>query len=187
MYESGDLRKGLKIEIDGEPHVVTQFEFVKPGKGQALYKCKLKNMITGAQFDKTWRSSEKIIKADLEEAEMEYLYSEPGSYCFMNTSTYDQVFLNTEQVGDALNFLKENTVCSVLLFQENPIGLTLPNFSELRVTQTDPWIKGDTASGDSKPATLETGYKLQVPPFIEEGQLIRVDTRTGKYVERVKG
>jgi elongation factor P len=186
MYESGDLRKGLKIEIDGEPHVVTQFEFYKPGKGQALYKCKLKNMVTGAQFDKTWRSGEKIQQADLEEAEMEYLYADADSYCFMNTSTYVQFFLTAEQVSDAIDFLKENTVCSVLLFQGNPIGITLPNFVELRITQTDPWVKGDTASGDSKPAVLETGYKVQVPPFVEEGQLLKIDTRTGQYVERVK-
>jgi len=187
MYESGDLRKGLKVEIDGEPHVIVQFEFSKPGKGQALYKCKLKNMISGAQFDKTWRSSERIKEADLEETEMEYLYSEPGSYCFMDTSTYEQMFLSADQVGEAVSFLKENTVCSVLLFQGTPIGLTLPIFAELRVTQTDPWAKGDTASGDSKPATLETGYRVQVPTFVEEGQLLRIDTRTGEYVERVKG
>ncbi len=186
MYESGDLKKGLKVEIDGEPHVVVQFQFVKPGKGQALYKCKLKNMISGTQFDKTWRSSDKFKEADLEETEMEYLYADAESYCFMDTSTYDQIFLSADQVGEAINFLKENTVCSVLLFQGKPIGLTLPNFIELRITQADPWAKGDTASGDSKPATLETGYRVQVPPFVGEGQLIRIDTRTGGYAERVK-
>jgi elongation factor P len=186
MYESGELKKGLKVEINGEPHVIVQFEFVKPGKGQALYKCKLKNMISGAQFDKTWRSGEKIKEADLEETEMEYLYADTESYCFMDTSTYEQMFLSVDQVGQAMNFLKENTVCSVLLFQGKPIGLTLPNFVELRIAQADPWVKGDTASGDSKPAMLETGYRVQVPPFVEEGQLIRIDTRTGKYVERVK-
>jgi|SRR3990172_46863 len=186
MYESGDLRKGLKVEIDGQPHVIVQFEFVKPGKGQALYKCKLKNMISGAQFDKTWRSSEKIKEADLEETDMQYLYADTESYCFMDTSTYEQIFLSAEQVGGAVNFLKENTVCSVLLFQGKPIGLTLPNFMELRISKTDPWVKGNTASGDSKPATLETCYRVQVPPFVEEGQLIRIDTRTGEYLERVR-
>jgi len=180
------LKKGLKVEIDGEPHVVVQFQFVKPGKGQALYKCKLKNMISGTQFDKTWRSSDKIKEADLEETEMEYLYTDAESYCFMDTSTYDQIFLSADQVGEAINFLKENTVCSVLLFQGKLIGLTLPNFIDLRISQADPWVKGDTASGDSKPATLETGYRVQVPPFVEEGQLIRIDTRTGGYAERVK-
>lgn len=186
MYESGDLRKGLKIEIDGDPYVITQFEFVKPGKGQALYKCKLKNMLTGAQFDKTFRSGEKFNKADLEELEMEYLYFDGSNYNFMNTSTYDQEVMTPEQVSDAKDFLKENTVCDVLFFDGRPIGLTLPNFVELRIVQADPWVKGDTASGDAKPAKLETGVVIQVPPFVEEGEKIRIDTRTGQYVERVK-
>jgi elongation factor P len=187
MYESGDLRKGLKIELDGAPNVIVQFAFVKPGKGQALYKCKLKNMLTGALYDKTFRSGEKFKEANLEEHEMEYLYSDGEQYCFMNTSTYDQIYLTIDQVGDAGTFLKENTVCNLLFFEEKPIGVSLPNFINLRVEKTDPWAKGDTASGDSKPATLETGYVLQVPPFVEEGQIIKIDTRTGEYVERVKG
>ncbi len=187
MLESGDLRKGLKIELDGEPYVIVQFEFVKPGKGQALYKCKLKNMVTGVQFDKTFRSNEKFNEPDLQELEMEYLYADGNQYCFMNTSTYDQQFLTEDQVGDTKDFLKENTVCNVLLFEGRPIGISLPIFINLRVEKTEPWARGDTASGDSKPATLETGYVLQVPPFIEEGELIKIDTRSGDYVERVKG
>jgi elongation factor P len=186
MYESGDLKKGLKIEIDGEPHVIVQFEFTKPGKGQALYKCKLKNMITGSQFERTYRSDEKFKEANLEEHEMEYLYSDGESYCFMNNSTYEQEFMNAGQVGDAKFFLKENTVCKVLFFDRRPIGLTLPNFVELRIEQSDPWAKGDTAAGSTKPATLETGFIIQVPPFVEEGERVRIDTRTGAYVERVK-
>jgi elongation factor P len=186
MIESSDLRKGLKIEIDGEPYAIVQFEFSKPGKGQALYKCKLKNMVTGVQFDRTFRSSEKFKEPDLEEQEMEYLYSEGNRYCFMNTSTYDQEFLTQEQVGDAKDFLKENTVCNILFFESRPIGISLPMFINLKVEKTAPWVKGDTASGDSKPATLETGYVLQVPPFIEEGELVKIDTRSGLYVERVK-
>jgi elongation factor P len=186
MLESGDLKKGLKLEIDGEPYVVVQFQFVKPGKGQALYKCRLKNMITGAQFDKTFRSGEKFQEPGLEEMEMEYLYAEGEQYCFMNTTSYEQEFLSRDLLGDAKDFLKENTVCNILFHQGKAIGIDLPIFMELKVTAADPWIKGDTASGDSKPATLETGYVLQVPPFIEEGELIRIDTRTGQYVERVK-
>ena len=186
MLESGDLRKGLKFEMDGEPYIVVQFEFVKPGKGQALYKCKLKNMVTGVQFDKTFRSGEKFNEADLEEVEMEYLYAEGNQYCFMNTSNYEQEYLSEDQVSESVDFLKENTVCSVLMFAGRPIGISLPNFINLRVEKTDPWVKGDTASGDSKPATLETGYVLNVPPFIDEGQLIKIDTRSGEYVERVK-
>jgi elongation factor P len=187
MYESSDLKKGLKIEIDGEPYVVVQFSFVKPGKGQALYKCRLKNMVTGSQFDRTYRSGEKFNEANLEEHEMEYLYAEGTNYCFMNTSTYTQEFLTEEQVGEAKNLLKENTVCSILFFDGGAIGLSLPNFVDLRIVKSEPWAKGDTAAGSTKPATLETGYVLQVPPFVEEGELIRIDTRTGNYVERVKG
>ena len=187
MYESSDLRKGLKIEIDGDPYVVVQFEFVKPGKGQALYKCRLKNMLTGAQFDKSYRSGEKMNKADLEEVKMEYLYFDGEAYCFMNSSNYEQEFLTADQLGDAKDLLKENTECDVLLFDGRPIGVTLPIFMELKVVKAEPWIKGDTASGDSKPAVLETGYTLQVPPFVEEGEILKIDTRTGAYVERVKG
>ena len=186
MYECSDLRKGLKIVIDGSPHVITQYDFVKPGKGQALYKCKLKNMLTGAQFDRTYRSGEKFNEADLEEVEMEYLYFDGENYCFMNTSNYDQEMLTPDQVGEAKNFLKENTVCVALLFEGKPIDITLPNFVNLKITKADPWVKGDTASGDTKPATLETDVVIQVPPFIEEGEMIKIDTRTGQYVERVK-
>jgi elongation factor P len=186
MYDSSDLRKGLKIEIDGDPYVIVKFEFSKPGKGQALYKCKLKNMLSGAQFDRTFRSGDKFNPANLQELEMEYLYSDGEQYCFMNTSTYGQDFLTKDQVGDSINFLKENTVCNVLFFQEIPIGVTLPNFVDLRIVQADPWAKGDTATGSTKPATLETGYIVQVPPFVEEGELVRIDTRTGEYAERVK-
>ena len=186
MLESGDLKKGVKIEIDGEPYALVQFEFVKPGKGQALYKCKLKHMVTGVQFDRTFRSGEKFKQPDLEEQEMEYLYAEGNQFCFMNMTTYVQEYLTQEQLADAKNFLKENTVCNILLFDGRPIGISLPIFINLKVEKTDPWVKGDTASGDSKPATLETGYVLQVPPFIEVGELLKIDTRTGAYVERVK-
>ena len=186
MYESSDLRKGLKIEIDGDPYVVVQFEFVKPGKGQALYKCRLKNMISGAQFDKTYRSGEKFKEANLEEVEMEYLYQDGSGYCFMNTSNYEQDFLSEEQVADAKAFLKENTVCNVLMFERTALGISLPNFVELTITEAEPWAKGDTAAGSTKPATLETGHVVQVPPFVNQGEKIRIDTRTGQYVERVK-
>ncbi len=186
MLESGDLRKGLKLEIDGDPYIIVQFEFVKPGKGQALYKCRLKNMVTGVQFDKTFRSGEKFKEADLEEVEMEYLYFDGSSYCFMNTSNYEQEMLSAEQVGEARAFLKENTVCNVLLFQGRPIGISLPNFVDLEITEAEPWAKGDTAAGSTKPATLETGHVVQVPPFINVGEKIRIDTRSGQYVERVK-
>lgn len=187
MFEAGEFRKGLKVEIDGAPHVIVQFEFVKPGKGQALYKCKLKNMITGSQFDRTYRSGEKLNKANLEEKDMEYLYFDGENYCFMNQANYEQEFLTKEQLGDTVDLLKENTVCSVLFFDNRPIGVTLPNFVVLRITKSEPWAKGDTATNNTKPATVETGFELQVPPFIDEGELIRIDTRTRSYSERVKG
>jgi elongation factor P len=186
MLESSNLRKGLKFQVDGEPYVVVQFEFVKPGKGQALYKCRLKNMVTGVQFDKTYRSGEKFQEANLEEHEMEYLYSDNQGYCFMNTSTYEQEFLTETQIGDAKAFLKENTLCNILLFEGRPIGISLPNFVELTITEAEPWAKGDTAAGSTKPAKLETGHVVQVPPFVNQGEKIRIDTRTGQYVERVK-
>ncbi|MGE0083859.1 MAG: elongation factor P [Desulfococcaceae bacterium] len=186
MLESSDLKKGSKIEIDGDPYIITQFSFVKPGKGQALYKCRLKNMVNGTQFDRTYRSGEKFNEAQLEEHEMEYLYFDGERYCFMNTSNYEQEMLTAEQVGEAKAFLKDNTVCNILFFDGRAIGLTLPNFVELLITGSDPWAKGDTAAGSTKPATLETGHVLQVPPFVNEGEKIRIDTRTGEYVERVK-
>jgi elongation factor P len=185
MYLASDLKKGLKFEIDGEPHVVVGFEFKKPGKGQSLYKCRLKNMITGSQFERTYRSGDKFNKADLEEQDMEYLYADKDTYCFMNSATYEQIFLTRDHLGDALDLLKENTVCTVLLHNGHPIGLTLPNFVSLLVVKADPWAKGDTATGSTKPAILETGFEVQVPPFVEEGQKIKVDTRSREYVERV--
>jgi elongation factor P len=186
MYESGDLRKGLKIEIDGEPYVIVQFEFVKPGKGQALYKCKLKNMLTGVQFERTYRSGEKFNEANLEEFQMEFLYREGDNYCFMNTTTYAQEYMTSEQIGEAKHFIKDNTICDVLFFDNRPIGITVPNFVDLKIVNAEPWAKGDTAAGSTKPATLETGYVVQVPPFVNEGETVRIDTRTGSYVERVK-
>jgi len=186
MLDMSNMRKGLKFQTDGVPYIVVQFEFVKPGKGQALYKCRLKNMLTGVQADQTFRSGDKLEEANLEEVEMEYLYYDGDSYCFMNTSTYAQEFLTEDQIEEVKDLLKENTKCSVLLFDGRPIGVSLPNFIDLKVTEAEPWAKGDTASGSTKPVTLETGLTIQVPPFIEEGELIRIDTRTVSYVERVK-
>ncbi len=186
VLTASDLRKGLKLEIDGDPYIIVDFEFSKPGKGQALYRCRLKNMITGAQFDRTYRSGDKFNSADLEEQEYQFLYKQDTSYHFMNTTNYEQIELSVEAVGDAVNFLTENLVVSMLLFQGRPIGINLPNFVNLQVVQSDPGIKGDTAAGATKPATLETGFVIQVPLFIEQGEVLKIDTRTGAYVERVK-
>ena len=186
MYEAADLRKGLKIQIDGEPYIITDFSFVKPGKGQALYKCRLKNLITGSQFDRNYRSGDRFEQADLDEQEMEFLYQEGNQYCFMNTSTYEQMHMEEEQVGDAKNFLTNNLKVSVSFFQGRPMAINLPTFVDLKVIKADPGVKGDTATGATKPVTMETGYEIQVPLFIEQGETLRLDTRTGQYVSRIK-
>lgn len=186
MYNASDLRKGLKILIDKEPYVVVDFQFTKPGKGQAFYRCKLKNLISGVQLDRTYRSVDNFEQANLEQRRMQYLYSQDDAYYFMDLQSYDQSSLTAAQVGDSKNFLSDNLEVDVLLFDNSPIGITLPNFVDLKVVRSDPWAKGDSVAGDSKPVTLETGYTLRVPPFIEEGIKITVDTRTGEYVTRVK-
>ncbi len=186
MYDSSDLRKGLKIIIDGQPYIITDFQFSKPGKGQALYRCKLKNMITGYTMDRTYRSGDKFEPANLDERRMQYLYNDGEGYHFMDTKTYDQVTLTEENIGDAKNFLQDNMEVDVLFFNETPISINLPNFVQLKVVKADPGVKGDTATGATKPATLETGYTIQVPLFVEEGDVLKIDTRTGQYVERVK-
>ncbi len=186
MYTASDLRKGLKIQIDGEPYIVLDFQFSKPGKGQALYRTKLKNMVNGNQFDRTFRSNDKFEKAPLEERTMQYLYSQGDEFHFMDTKNYEQIVISREQMADNVNFLIDNMEVQILLFNDNPIGVTLPNFVNLTITRADPWAKGDTSGSDSKPVTVETGYELQVPPFVEEGDKIQIDTRTGTYMTRVK-
>ena len=187
MFSVADLRKGLKITLDGDPFIVIAFDFVKPGKGQALYRTKMRNMINGTILDRTYRSGETFEPASLEERTMQYLYKEDNHYCFMDNQNFEQISISEDAIGDAKNFLIDNIEAEILLFKDKPIGVSLPNFVNLRVTQTDPWLKGDTTGSDSKPATIETGYVLRVPPFIEEGELITIDTRTGEYSTRVKG
>ncbi len=186
MYETSEIRKGLKIEIDGDPYAVVDFQFVKPGKGNAFTRCKIKNLITGAVLDRTYRSGEKLKEAQLEEHTMQFLYQDDSGFHLMDQTSYEQVAVPTKTVGDMAAFLREGLVVQVLFFQERPIGLTLPNFVELTVADTEPGVKGDTVSGARKPATLETGAVINVPLFIERGEKLRVDTRTGEYVERVK-
>ncbi len=186
QYETSDIRKGLKIEIDGVPYVIVDFQFVKPGKGVAFTRTRLKNLETGAVLDRTFRTGEKIDVPEMEERNMEYLYKEGESYCFMDTDTYDQLYVDEAVLGDGAKFLTENLPVKVLLHNGRPLAVELPNFVELEVTQADPGVKGDTASGATKPVTLETGAKIQVPLFINEGDVLRIDTRTGAYVERVK-
>ncbi len=186
MYSASDLKKNLKIQIDGDPYVITEFEFSKPGKGQALYRCKLKNMINGTQFERTFRSVDTFEPAKLEEKKMQYLYQEEDKYCFMDNETYEQVYLTEDQMEDASKFLIDNLEVEILFFGTRPIGITVPNFVDLLVTKADPWAKGDSVTGKTKPVVVETGATVQVPPFVEEGERIRVDTRTGEYLTRVK-
>jgi len=187
MFSASDLRKGLKITIDNEPYIVIAFEFSKPGKGQALYRTKLRNMITGLTIDRTYREGDTFESASLEERTMQYLYKEGDNYYFMDNQTYEQIVISEGALGDAKNFLIENLNVEVSMLKDKAIGVELPNFVNLRVIKTELWVKGDTSRADYKPATVETGYVLRVPPFIEEGELITVDTRTGEYSTRVKG
>ncbi len=186
QYETSDIRKGLKIEIDGNPYIVVDFQFVKPGKGVAFTRTRLKNMETGNVLERTFRTGEKLEGADMEEREMEFLYMEEDKFCFMDTSSYEQFFVEQSSVGDSGNFLTENLPVKVLFHRGRALTVDLPNFVELRFTEADPGLKGDTASGATKTVTLETGARLNVPLFVEEGELLRIDTRTASYVERVK-
>ncbi len=186
MYDTSDIRKGLKIEIDGNPYTVIDFQFVKPGKGNAFTRCKIRNMLNGAVLDRTWKSGEKLQQASLDSRTMQCLYKEGDIYTFMDQSSYEQYQLTKEALGDDAHFLLENTDVSVLLHNDQPISVSLANFVELEVTDTDPGVKGDTVTGGRKPATLSTGAVIQVPLFVEKGEVLRIDTRSGEYVERVK-
>ncbi len=186
MYSTADFKKGLKIEIDGAPYTIVEFLHVKPGKGGAFVRTKIKNLMTGKVLDQTFRSGEKLKRPDLAEREMQFLYREGDSFYMMDNETYEQLALTGEQLGDAVLYLIENLNLKVLLFNQQPVAVELPNFVELSVAQAEPGVKGDTASGGTKPATLESGAVIQVPLFINEGDQVKVDTRTGTYIERVK-
>ena len=186
MYSTAEFKKGLKIEIDGSPYTIVDFQHVKPGKGGAFVRTKMKNLLTGRVLDQTFRSGERVKKPDLMEREMQYLYREGDSYCLMDNETYEQIMLTGEQVGDARLYLTENMNLQVLIFNQQPVAVDLPNFVELTVVQAEPGVRGDTATGGTKPATLESGAVIQVPLFINEGDRLKVDTRTGSYIERLK-
>jgi elongation factor P len=184
MFSASDLRKGLKVEIDGQPYLITEFQFVKPGKGQAIYTCKLKNMCNGSTLTKQYRSNDKIDKPELAQKTLVYSYSEADQYIFMDAN-YEQVALTAEILGDARFFLQEDIEAEVLFHNGQPIGIELPNFIERTVVQTEPGARGNTATNVLKPATIEGGFVLQVPIFVNEGDVIRVDTRTSTYADRV--
>lgn len=185
MYDTTSFRKNLKIEIDGEPWVIVDCQHVKPGKGVAFVKTRIKSLISGRVLDQNFRSGDKVGKPNLEAREMQFLYKEDPHYVFMDNKTYEQISLPADAVEDITDFLIDNLVVDVLFFNNKAISVEPPTFVELVVTQTDPGFKGDTAQGGSKPATLETGATISVPLYLSEGETVRVDTRTGEFVERV--
>jgi elongation factor P len=186
MYSTTDFRKGLKIEINGEPYVIVDFQHVKPGKGGAFVRTRLKSLVSGNVIDQTFRSGDRVDKPDLEEREMQFLYEAGGEFHFMDTQTFEQLFLTADQLGESKDYLKENLVIKALFHNKRPIGIEVPMFVELKVVQADPGVRGDTATGATKPVTLESGAVIQVPLFVEEGDTVRIDTRTRGYITRVK-
>ncbi len=183
-YSSNQFKNGMKVMIDGDPCSMVDVEFVKPGKGQAFTRVRLRNLLTGRIWERTFKSNESAESADVMDTDMEYLYNDGEMWHFMDPKTFEQVAADENAVGDAAKWLKEQDKIVVTLWNNNPISITPPNFVELEVVETDPGLKGDTAQGGSKPATLSTGAVVRVPLFIEQGEVLRIDTRTGEYVSR---
>jgi elongation factor P len=183
--QTTDIRKGLKIQIDGVPYAITEHQFVKPGKGQAFTRCRIKNLTNGNVIERTWKSGESVELADVETTTMTYSWSEGDQFVFMNTNTGDQVYVDKDKVGDEQKFLVEGLDVDVTLYNGNPIAVELPPNVVMQVVSSEPGIKGDTASGATKPATLSSGATVNVPLFIKEGEWIKVDTSSGAYLERV--
>ena len=184
MVTAGDFRNGVTFEMDGNVYSIIEFQHVKPGKGAAFVRTKIRNVISGAVTEKTFNPNDKYPTAFIERKDMEYLYNDGDLYYFMDSETYEQLPISPNVLGDNFRFVKENMVCKVLSYKGNVLGIEPPNFVELQVTETEPGVKGDTATNVTKPATLETGAEIKVPIFINEGEMIRVDTRTGEYMER---
>jgi elongation factor P len=185
VIDTAEFRKGLKIEVDGQPYEIIEFQHVKPGKGSAFVRTSIKNLLTGRVLQPTFKSGDKVGKPDIEEKDMQYLYKQGEDYYFMDTRNYEQTYMGDDALGESKNFLKENINASVLFYNGKAIGVSLPNSVDLKVIKCDPGIRGDTVSGALKPATLETGYQVNVPLFIEEGDVLKIDTRDGKYLTRV--
>jgi elongation factor P len=185
-YNTGEFRSGLKLLIDGDPCTIVENEFVKPGKGQAFSRVKIRNLKTGRVVDRTYKSGESVEAADVVELDMQYLYADGEMWHFMEPGTYEQYAAGDAAVADAKLWLKEQDTCKLTLWNNVPLMVEPPNFVELKIVETDPGVKGDTAQGGVKPATLETGAVVKVPLFVEEGELIKCDTRSGEYVSRVK-
>ncbi len=184
MATTADFKNGLVINFNDDLYTIIEFQHVKPGKGAAFVRTKMKNIITGATTERTFNPSDKFERARIERKEMEYLYSDGDLFYFMDTETYEQMPVSRELLGDALMYIKENMKVLMLSFKGNVFGVEPPTFVELRITHTEPGFKGDTATGATKPATLETGAQIKVPLFVNEGEMVRIDTRTGEYMER---
>ncbi len=185
MISAGDFRNGITIEFEGNVYQIIEFQHVKPGKGAAFVRTKLKNIINGGVVEKTFRPTEKCPQARIDRKEMQYLYADGDLYNFMDTETYDQIALNADTVGDALKFVKENEMVKICSYNGNVFAIEPPLFVELAITDTEPGFKGDTATGATKPAIVETGAKVNVPLFVDQGEVIKIDTRTGEYLSRV--
>ena len=185
MISAGDFRNGVTLEIEGNVYQILEFQHVKPGKGAAFVRTKLKNIINGGVVEKTFRPTEKFPAARIDRVDMQYLYSDGDLYNFMNTENYEQIALNDDTVGDSLKFVKENDICKVCSYNGNVFAIEPPLFVELEITETEPGVKGDTATGATKPATVETGATVYVPLFVDQGDKIKIDTRTGEYLSRV--
>jgi elongation factor P len=185
-YSTNQFKPGLKIMLDGDPFNIVENEFVKPGNGQAFNRIKIRNLKTGRVIEKTYKSGESVEAADVVEIEMQYLYSDGDVWTFMNTESFEQLAASEAAMGDAVKWIKGQEMCTVTLWNNEPIGVVPPNFAILKITDTDPGVRGDTASGGTKPATLETGAVVKVPLFVEESDRLKIDTRTGEYVSRAK-
>lgn len=185
-YNTSDLKKGLKLQIDHDPYLIVECNFVKPGKGQALYRLRLKNLLKGSVIERTFKSGDSVESADVHDAQMQYLYRDGDNYVFMDPETFDQPALSADVVGDAAQWLKEGLSCNITFWNDKPIACAPPNHLVLTVEYTEPGARGNTATNVLKPAKLETGATVNVPIFIETGEKIKVDTRTGEYIERVR-
>jgi elongation factor P len=182
---TSEFRKGLKLLIDAEPFTIVEFQHVKPGKGGAFVRTRVKSLVSGRVLDVTYRSGDKVEVPEVEDRQMQYLYREGDNFHFMDAESYDQLFIPEKALGDAKNYVKEGIVLAVSFYKGNALGVDLPNFVDLKIAKTEPGMKGDTAQNATKPAELESGYTIQVPLFLEEGDVVKIDTRSGEYIERV--
>jgi len=184
VISTGDLKKGITLELEGTLYTVLDYQHIKMGRGSAQVRLKLRDVRAGHTIERTFQAGEKFVRARVERQRVQYLYSDGDLFHFMNTETYDQIALSRDQMGDAINYLRENATCEVLTYGDEAIGMELPAAVELMVAETDPWVRGDTAQGATKPARHETGISVRVPLFISTGDMVKVDTRTGEYLER---